>query len=406
MKSNMTFYDRAKLLGHSAEDLKNGLTVRSEWVCKTLEELKEKMLLLAPGDVESIGRQLFAGIPCNDNDVSAEGVTRRVNEYIYNDAKLSDADRKAAQNAFPVTINLTSVANYTPTVPVLIHNPSSPQVFNYETLTLNDQIYINVYNTIVTYTMDKFVRNGSSGNNALGDINILGFTGATGASVDSGSTGGTGSDGQKGTCKDGGGISDKPGGNGGKGHTGGTGDPGNNGSDGLPSYAATITISSEITGNLFMIARSGTGGAGGVGGQGGRGGTGGDGGKGASCGCECTNGGNAGDGGTGGTGGQGGNGGNGVNAAANVVVYIPESYASQVNHSTLTAPPGTQGSGGAKGKGGGPGSKGGGGGASGCPSCSSGSKGSDGGDGSQGGHGNPGTQSGTSAQFSINKVPA
>lgn len=405
MSGKSTFYDRAKKYGHSIEAIKAGMTVSSTITVNNVDQLKGIFDEQITDPEHKIGTLLFQGIPVPDDmDGSMRAVLRRVNAFIYEGTELSAADREKIANGFPMQVEFTSSENFEPTAPVIINSPTQPKVYNYGTLTLNQGIYVSVYQTTVTFNIDEVVRNGDNGNPNIGDFNIFGATGTAGPTGSVGSTGGTGSAGSKGTCKSGGGISDKAGGAGGTGITGGTGGPGNPGKDGHPSQQATITINDGITGNVLFFTRSGTGGAGGPGGTGGRGGTGGNGGKGATCGCECTNGGNAGNGGTGGIGGQGGNGGNGVNAAANIVVTIPASVADQVSKNSAYAGFGDFGAGGQPGGGGPAGSKGGGGGASGCPSCSSGSSGSKGGSGSQGGNGNPGTIQGAPATITIIKT--
>jgi hypothetical protein len=402
LKKKSTFLERAAKFGHSIEALKAGMTVSTTIEVNNVDQLKEVLSDTGEEQDMNIGKLLFEKIPMPDaDDESPNAVLRRVNDFIYNGGDLSAADRTQITNGFPMEVVLTSAPDYTPKEPVIINSPAKPMVYNYGTLTLNNGIYFSVYQTVVTFNIDKVVRVGSNGNPNIGDFNIFGATGTAGDTGDTGATGTTGANGSKGTCTSGGGIAGDKGGNGGTGATGATGGPGTPGNPGQPSMQATININNEVSGNLYFFTRSGTGGNGGHGGKGGRGGTGGNGGKGASCGCECTNGGNAGNGGTGGIGGTGGNGANGVNAAGNIVVTIPSSAKPNVFKSSANAAFGSYGKGGDPGGGGPAGSKGGGGGASGCPSCKSGSDGSGGGGGSQGQNGNPGTVSGLPATINI-----
>lgn len=399
---NLTFRERAQRLGHSLELLDKGIPVTSTATVDTPEQLREAIRLSNPFTGPELAKQLFGNIPLKSSseDGSAAATLRRVNEYIYGNGVLSEQDRERIKYAFPMKLQATSIPVWTPTSPVSINNPAQAQTYNVGTLTLNQGIYISVYQTVFTLCVDDVIRNGNNGNpTAYGDINIYGMTGTTGTGGGPGTQGATGSLGSQSSCTVSGsepGDPGGPGGTGGVGHTGGSGFPGG---DGQPSYQATINFIKSITGNIYIFSRSGTGGIGGPGGTGGRGGQGGNGRDGANCECTGTNGGNAGNGGDGGMGGTGGNGGNGKDRSADIVVNVISAYKQNVSGSTGAAPYGNYGLGGPGGPGGPPGSKG-----SGGKHSDDGSAGSNGITGATGAHGNPGTIQGKSATITINPV--
>ena len=398
----LSFLERAKRLGHSVELLEQGIPVSSTITVETVEQLKAAVLQGNQFAGPDLAQQLFGAIPLtNENDDrTAAGTIRRVQQYLYTDAELGAGDRERIKSAFPMKLDAISIPKWTPTGPVKINNPAQKQTYNVGTLTLNQGIYISVYSTSFVLCVDDVIRNGNNGNpTAYGDINIYGMTGATGKNGDPGNTGATGSHGTGSSCTVSG---SEPGANGGPGGTGGTGNTGTNGtdgSDGQPSYDATINITGSVTGNLYIFSKSGTGGQGGQGGQGGRGGQGGDGADGANCECTGTNGGNAGNGGNGGMGGTAGNGGNGKTRQADIVVNVINTGIKNVSGSTMAAPvggAGLPGVGGNPGPAGSKGSKG--------KHSDDGRSGSSGVTGSTGPSGKPGTTTGLSATITINPI--
>ncbi|WPV64825.1 hypothetical protein [Chitinophaga sp. LS1] len=386
----LSFKERAERLGHSLELLEKGIPVTTFITVKDVDQLKEiTNLFIDRENNPNIGAQLFGNVPLTDvqNDRTAAGTLRRVNEFIYGDAELHPADRERIKGAFPMQIQATSESNYTPTGPETFNSPVIPLTFNYGTVTLNQGVYINFYNTVVNgFTMDTLVRNGDNGNSEIGDFNIFGTNGSKGS---------------KGTCTVSGSEPGDKGGNGGNGTAGATGGAGNPGGPGLASCQAIFTINNAITTStgkpVVFFTRSGTGGSGGNGGTGGNGGNGGKGGNGANCECTGTKGGNGGNGGSGGSGGRGGDAGNGVNCAGDITVMIPSAMASMVTKGSATAPPGNFGQGGAPGGGGAKGTGGDGG-----KGHGDGTNGTKGATGSQGNPGSASQVSGTPATITIN----
>ncbi|WP_162915574.1 hypothetical protein [Paraflavitalea soli] len=403
----LSFRERAERLGHSLELLDQGIPITSLITVKDVEQLKALTNVFADRENNpDLCNQLFGNVPLTSvqDDRSAAGTLRRVNEYIYGDAELHPSDRERIKSAFPMQIQATSADPYTPTAPVKINNPVTPQVFNYGTVTLNQGIYINFYNTVVTgFTMDTLIRNGTNGNPNIGDFNIFGATGSNGAVVTKGATGTNGGGGSGGTCTVSGSEPGDNGGPGGPGTPGATGSPGNPGGPGLASYSAVFTINTSVVSNsshpVLFFTRSGTGGSGSNGANGGVGGNGGNGGGGANCECTGTSGGNGGAGGPGGSGGRGGDAGNGVNSAGGIVLNVPTASANLVTTNGAIAPPGGFGQGGAPGAGGSGGTAGGGG-----KGHGGGTNGSKGATGSPGSPGSASQVSGTAATFTINKM--
>jgi hypothetical protein len=397
-----TFRERAQQLGHSLDMLDAGMTVTTTITVNTVDDLKKAVrMFLGDDQPPDLATQLFGDIPLGDPEVdgTAEGTLRRVNEFVYGNSDLHPKDRERIKSAFPLDIEATSAEPYTPTAPVLIHNPVKPQHFNYGTVTLNQGIYINIYNTVVTmFTMDNLVRNGDNGNPNIGDINIFGATGTSPGMGATGAVGPTGTAGTSSSCTVSGSEPGDAGGPGGTGGTGITGGPGDNGGTGQPSMQAIFTINDSITSAnpVLFFTRSGTGGSGGQGGRGGTGGRGGDGAGGATCECTGTNGGNAGNGGTGGTGGRGGDAGNAVNAAGNITVNLPKAYQNKVTKNEVDANPGNYGEGGPPGAGGGPGNAGGAG-----KHCNGGATGNNGVQGAIGDHGNSSSVTGKKATITF-----
>src|SRR5689334_4490210 len=395
-----TFRERAQRLGHSLDLLDAGMTVTSTITVQNVDDLKTAVqMLLGPNQPADLADQLFGNIPMGDPDTdgTAEGTLRRVNQFIYGDTELHSKDRERIKHAFPMSVDATSAGPYTPTAPVIIDNPVKPQLFNYGTVTLNQGIYINIYNTVITlFCMDKLVRVGNNGNSNIGDINIFGATGTSPGPGSPGPTGATGSGGTSSSCTVSGSEPGDAGGPGGTGGTGITGGPGDNGGTGRPSLQAIFNINDSITSAspVFFLTRSGTGGSGAPGGKGGTGGRGGDGAAGANCECTGTNGGNAGSGGTGGTGGRGGDAGAAINAAGNIVVNLPKAYLNKVIKNELTAPAGNFREGRGPGAGGSPGSGGGAG-----KHSNGGGPGNSGVKGAIGNHGNSSSVTGTPGQI-------
>jgi len=388
---NLNFYERAAKLGHSVARLKAGQTVSSTISIPDVEALRAFFDNGLTYEERATRENLmFGGIPVKslEEDPTEVGILRRVNAYIFGNATLSEYDREQCRYAFPVMIDATSAPDTTYSAGQTDLGASLGIIkqCNFGTVTMDDQAYITIENTVLEYTMDNLVRNGAPPT-GLGDFNILGATGATGPAGPPGSVGGSGQPGK-----------DNSGDAGGSGSPGTTGTMGGQGGDGLPSLAATITITTSITGaaSIIIQSQSGVGGIGGAGGAGGAGGVGGRGGSGGTSGCKGNSGGCGGLGGTGGTGGSGGTGGNGINAAGNTIVCLPTQFMSSIVPSYLSAPPGNGGPGGAAGIGG----QGGAGGAGG-RSKGNGPTGPTGGNGSIGPTGLRGTQSGSYGKVNV-----
>jgi hypothetical protein len=398
----LDFYARAERLGHSVDQLRAGHAITSIIHVPNVDALKG---LIDPqantADRQALGRQLLgtAPLPHPDADASHQALVSRVHAYLYDMAGLAATDKQRVSSAFPLAVHTESSPNKTITgLWELGTSQSGVVVVNVGTLTMQPGSAVVVRNSILQFTVDTVVRQGTAPSGYY-DFNVLGVTGSVGGVGSPAGQGGSGERGAGGTCSSPG-IAGSAGGDGQRGTAGPTGGSGHTGSDGLPSMPATISITTDISGpasQLTIYTSSGGGGTGGTGGQGGLGGPGGPGGNGANCGCEGTRGGHGGPGGPGGPGGQGGTGGNAVPAAGNVVIKLPSKLASRIAPAVKrTAQPGPGGAGGAGGQGG-PGGGGGGGG----KHESGGDGGGQGAAGSQGPSGPSGGQTGGPAEVTV-----
>jgi hypothetical protein len=399
------FQARARALGHDLKGVGPGQGVNSTITVHNIDELRQVLYDNAPIDTRAQrAAAIRAEYPEVDDESNATGDTlmRRIEEYVYGDAPISQLDRQRIHTLFPTSVVAVSIADKTlqPGEVWDLGTSSSVAVVNLGTLTMESGSSIVIRNTVLSFKVDTLVRNTGSTTGPNYDLAILGATGATGTTGNTGGAGGNGSGGSPGTCSSPG-ISGDPGGPGQTGPAGGKGAYGGQGGLGLASLTADINIGTGgITGSagqFIILTRSGTGGIGGVGGAGGAGGAGGVGGTGATCGCEGTNGGNGGRGGTGGAGGTGGDGGNGSNGS-DIYVLVPTGQRNRVVRVMQPAPPGNGGTGGNGGAGG----SGGGGGAAG-KHQQKGNGGGSGPGGSQGFTGKPGTQSGAPGTIYINE---
>lgn len=388
--------------------IKLGLGDPTHWLCEeidaliiveSVDDLKE-MLDLGNDQAtrEAQVKALFEGVaPGNDQD---SAFLRRVHEFVFGGAQLSDEDRKAVDSAFPLEVSVVAAPDKKINSRWDLGKSTSPVVVNIGTLTIEQGGYITIENTVLTFNVDTIVRNGNTGSGNLGDFNILGVAGANGSTGPTPAAPGQAQSGNPGSCSSAG-IAGPGGGNGSTGATGTVGGPGTKGGDGLPSMPATITINKGIqlgpnASQIIIRTQSGPGGAGGVGGTGAKGGKGGNGGNGVRCGCTGNSGGSGGQGGKGGDGGTGGAGGNGVDAIGNIIVNVPAQFANQIVPIPVPAQPGPGGAAGAGGSGGDGGSGG-----SGGKHNSGGSNGGSGGSGGPGQQGPGGTQVGKPAVINV-----
>lgn len=378
-------------MGHSAEGLQKGHKIASVVTVPNIDELKA---LLddgsAPEEKAEKEQHLFAG--CTQKTDAQSTLLRKVQSYVYGNGTLSFEDHQQLKDAFPMEVYTESAANITYSGNVSLGVSQLMVILNYGAVTMNDQAYVTVQNSGLSYTMDTFTRIGSAPA-GYGDFNVLGLNGGAGAIGAQGGTGSPGGTGKNGNCSSAG-IAGDSGTNGGGGDAGKPGGTGDTGEDGLPSMAATITINQALLSNSSFVVytASGAGGVGGPGGNGGNGGNGGKGGDGATCGCTGSGAGSGGTGGQGGNGGQGGQGGNGVDADSNVLIYVPAAFVGNVHGLSGNAAPGAGGAGGNAGSGG----SGGG----------AGSGGKHNGNGSGGSTGGPGTKGNSGTQGSITGKPA
>lgn len=95
-------------------------------------------------------------------DMRAEGRGRSVPEaiesYLYGHGELNTAQLKVASTGLPVTLNVTSVQDYTmPHGETVIGPSAAPTVWNYGTLNFYSDSFLTVKNTIFTLNVQKLV---------------------------------------------------------------------------------------------------------------------------------------------------------------------------------------------------------------------------------------------------------
>jgi hypothetical protein len=346
MHNKLSFYERAALLGHDAEELKKGKTVTTMVTVASLDELTKL--------IEALGLS-------NPDDAAfvSEHLGGRVRQHVLGGDPLSDAEQAQIAYLFPMQFSAVSAAdfnlNYELKVPI---SPQSPVEYNYGTLTFENGGCYLVQNTVFFLTADKVVVSGTTPGKS--HLNILGLDATQGGESKKGDDGGDGGDGGDGTCSSWG-IAGQNGDNGGDGKDGKDGKDGDNGNLAAPTLDATITISQSLGGSspLTVFTRSGNGAKGGKGGPGGKGGKGGKGGNGKTCGCTGNSGGRGGVAGNGGDGGNGGNGSDAVDAKGTITLALPKGTPKSA-YATASAPavnglggdPGSAGNPGESGKGG------------------------------------------------------
>ncbi len=352
------FWSIAKILGHD-EALKAGSNeVTTTIKPKNLEHARE--LFSRCGAEERAKRQKIFFDRIGYRARRPEGRHDRAFSYILADGQLNPDDEAPVDVYLKhLDIQATSIGNMTlgPNEVKNLGTSTTPVILNIDVLTMEPGSRLEIYNTVLSLTCQKVIRNGSTAPSASAanyDIGIFGVKPPPPAESAKGGVGGEGDHGDEGTCKCSG---TEPGNNGTKGLIGGQGGegaPGGPGDDGLPALLAEITILESLTGTSAALAIKSQGGAGAVGGKGGKGGTGGVGGKGGDgkrCAGTCTNGGDGGPGGPGGLGGPGGQGGNGA-TAEDVLVTVPADVFKRIFRIPLASEAGDGGPGGDPGDGG------------------------------------------------------
>lgn len=332
------------------DQIKEGGEVTQVIKVNNPQELKE---LLHEGTAAAISNMdLSTGEEAMDDE---QKLLKHLSEYVMHGKELNDYENKVLKRLFPMDVTAIAAADKT-LAPGEVWNlgtSAAPVSVTIGTLTMGAGSSIVAYNTAVTMTIDKLVKEAGSGQSNNFDIGIFGVDGGKGTVGKDGDGGGTGDTGKLGTCSSPG-IQGDDGGPGGPGKTGSPGDKGGKGEKGKASMPAEINIKDLkglLDNKLVIYTKSGGGGTGGDGGKGGKGGKGGTGGDGATCGCEGTSGGSGGSGGTGGKGGVGGDGGDAV-PGNNITVYVPVGCTDKIVPVSEEAAGGQGGKGGAKGDGG------------------------------------------------------
>lgn len=399
------FWSIAKTLGHDQALKAGSKEVRTNIVPENLE--RARAIFSRAGADERAKRQKIFFDRIGHRQRRPEGRHDRAFSYILADGQVTpDDEAPVAGYLKNLKVEAISIEDKTlgPNEVWNLGTSTNPVVINLKTLTMEAGSRIEIFNTILSFSCETIVRNGSTGLSAAAanyDFGIFGVTPPPPAVAATGGTGGPGVAGANGTCKC---SNTEPGDNGKKGDFGGQGGegaPGAPGDNGLPALAAEITILKGLAGTSGTLAIKTQGGAGGTGGKGGKGGTGGVGGRGgngARCTGTCTNGGDGGPGGTGGLGGPGGQGGNGV-TAEDVLVTVPDEVVKRIFRILSTSEAGDGGAGGDPGDGGAGGD--GGDGVSG-NICGGGSKGTKGKPGTLGSKGSKGDHGGLAGRIIIN----
>ncbi len=332
------------------DQIKEGGEVTQVIKVNNPQELKE---LLHEGTAAAISNMdLSTGEEAMDDE---QKLLKHLSEYVMHGKELNDYENKVLERLFPMDVTAIAAADkiLAPGEVWNLGTSAAPVSVTIGTLTMGAGSSIVAYNTAVTMTIDKLIKEAGSGQSNNFDIGIYGVDGGKGSAGKDGDGGGTGDTGKLGTCSSPG-IQGDDGGPGGPGKTGSPGDKGGKGEKGKASMPAEINIKDLkglLDNKLVIYTKSGGGGTGGDGGKGGKGGKGGTGGDGATCGCEGTSGGSGGSGGTGGKGGVGGDGGDAV-PGNNITVYVPVGCTDKIVPVSEEAAGGQGGKGGAKGDGG------------------------------------------------------
>ena len=371
------------------DQIKEGHEVTQMIKVNNPQELKE---LLHEGTAAAISNMdLSTGEEAMDDE---QKLLKHLSEYVMNGKELNDYENKVLKRLFPMDITVIAAEDkrLAPGEVWNLGTSAAPVSVTIGTLTMGAGSSIVAYNTAVTMTIDKLIKEAGSGQSNNFDIGIFGVDGGKGTAGKDGDGGGTGDTGKLGTCSSPG-IQGDDGGPGGPGKTGSIGDKGGIGEKGKASMPTEINIKDLkglLDNKLVIYTKSGGGGTGGDGGKGGKGGKGGTGGAGATCGCEGTSGGSGGSGGQGGKGGVGGDGGDAV-PGNNITVYVPVGFTDKIVPVSEEAAGGQGGKGGARGDGGDAGDGG------------SGGKHHDGG--GKGGTGSPGEYGDTGKSSTVTGVP-
>lgn len=389
----MDYLDRARILGHNVEALKNGEMITGLVSLESLEHFKELF-----GDYTADQRSEFSSrLQTLPDDHPVIEPFRNLLDYVHGTRQLTAEDSAFARQIFPLNVTAVSGADVTISSDESVGPAAPPYILNAGTLTFAGGS-LTVRNTVCQISADNLVIR--AGGDLPYHIGIFGAPGATGSAGAAGNStpgqapnGRDSMGGSPGVCT---GASD--GEDGQNGAPGGVGNPGGPGGAGAPSLNAVIVIGAldpAAVQSFVVTTQSGPGGAGGTGGTGGAGQQAGNGGNGCSSGCEGTDGGNGGLGGAGGNGGPGGVGGPGADGLP-IQISFPGAAKPALQTNAVLAPPGPGGPGGAGGLGGAGGSGGGSG-----KHHSDGSQGSPGASGLQGPTGTPGTRNGANGQISI-----
>lgn len=352
------FLSIAKILGHEDKLKANAMEVHTQIVPKSLEHARA--IMSRATDEERSQRQKIFFDKIAHRQRGPQGKHDRAFSHIFADGNIAPDDQEAVDRYLKnTTIDTVSLQDKTLAANEvwMLGKSTNPVVINIGTLTMEPGSRVEIYNSILSFTCENLVRNGSTSSTSDAKNYDFGIFGATLPSPSVGSTGGTGGlgeAGKEGTCKC---SESEPGDNGtpGKqGGSGGSGSPGGRGDNGLTSLIAEITITKSLSGSSGTLSIKSQGGVGSTGGKGGKGGIGGKGGKGGNgkrCAGTCTSGGDGGVGGSGGDGGTGGIGGNGANAE-DVLVTVPAEAVKRIYRITATSDAGDGGPGGDPGDGG------------------------------------------------------
>lgn len=356
LMNNNDFYERARMLGHSVENLKRGERIISIIEIHNLEELK---CFVNKCTIEKSGKELLCFSAESEGSFESR-LLNKVMAYLYADMKLSDEEIKWAESAFPLNMYAESAEHRVFDQPTELNTGVVMSVYNYANVTLKGDAYLYMTNGSLRLYIDSLIREGKAPSEHY-DIEILGKTGFEGQMGGDGNAGKVVNNGKDGNCSSAG-IAGESGTNGRAGESGTNGETGEKGGDGAPSMDTEIFIYKELKlnpGQMMTVYNcSGAGGKGGKGGKGGNGGNGGKGGNGATCECTGSGAGHGGAGGQGGNGGKGGQGGNAADAAGNILVYVPSVYMECIKLCSKVALPGVGGVGGDAGNAGAGGGKG------------------------------------------------
>lgn len=176
---NNTFEARAVRLGHDIAALKAGKTITTNITVRNIDDFKSLVEDGQPAAAkQERANDLFGPLPKVAGITEAD-LQQRTNHYTWGSNILSQADRNALANSYPIHVVATSAIDKVYNTPTTLAVSQGYKVLNYATITLNEGANISINNTPLYCMVDTLIRNGNPPAEQY-DINILGVNGFNG----------------------------------------------------------------------------------------------------------------------------------------------------------------------------------------------------------------------------------